>query len=200
MKILFLDFDGPIIPGRSFFHSSAPSIMAMDKYTVGLLTKLCILTATKIVVSSQKRISPPRFMKFCNDHDFPVALLHDDWRVPILPSGNRSEEIHQWLNCHPEVTTYVALDDEVLDNDIINVRVHFTWGLTIENLCCLYYALGDVETSDAIQNICLDKVKHLEKYPDPLYGNFVTAGYEHIQTWKKMYQDQMERLKCLKSS
>lgn len=52
------------------------------------------------------RVAASRFMQFTG---FAVKL-HADYRTPP-GNTNRGQQIQQWLDAHPEVTSYVIIDD-----------------------------------------------------------------------------------------
>lgn len=104
-KVIFLDVDGVMTSVRTGWHN-------WDIYAVSFLKWACEMSGTKIVISSTWRYNRNR--------DFFEAifpnLIHDDWKTPNDLSNFdikcRGDEIKIWLDRHPEVDTYVILDDD----------------------------------------------------------------------------------------
>lgn len=102
MKIIFLDIDGVVSNARIGYFN-------LDIYVVNFLRWLCQVAEAKIVIISTWRYS--------HKQDFWESIfgeyMHEDWATPITKmSGNRGHDIRRWLEDHPEVTTYIILDDD----------------------------------------------------------------------------------------
>lgn len=105
MKIIFLDIDGVL--------NDAPTIMEKDNDLpaedhLKCLKQIVDATGAQIILSSTWRLFPASRRDVRNglktvDLDFigRTEELHD-----------RDEEIRDWLGKHPEVESYVILDDE----------------------------------------------------------------------------------------
>lgn len=116
-KVVFLDFDGPMIPLRAMClegqTSDPPSVF--DPCAVALLNRLCDKTKSKIVVHSHWRYSPVHKEKY------------PDIKAHLISQGVKEEHLHEdllceeidwrwvdikaWLAKHPEVNNYVIIED-----------------------------------------------------------------------------------------
>lgn len=121
-KIIFVDVDGPMIPVRAYFlpRQTKPATI-FDPLAVAMLNRLIVDSDAKLVISSTIR---------SKGRDFVVALLfkngidpshlHYDWCTKGKFTSQRMHEIKWWYEDHiPEVTHYVALEDEDLDVDFV---------------------------------------------------------------------------------
>ena len=110
MKIIFLDFDGVLLTGRTrMAYGSSWSSAKPDRVVCKLLDRVCA-TGPRIVVSSAWRDIEQACKEKLNQGDL-LEFLHADWRTD--PKGYcRPKEISNWLAAHPEVTDYVIIDDE----------------------------------------------------------------------------------------
>lgn len=137
MKIIFLDFDGPIIPLQSHEPERPIDTMAWPP-CVQALNRITETTGAVIVVSSSWR----------SDGMYRIRALLKSWGVtgkvigatPIFfskKSGSwnlvpRGEEVAGYLHGRTDVESFVILDD---DNDMKNLDAHliqtpFDVGLT----------------------------------------------------------------------
>lgn len=122
MKIIFLDFDGVIVTAHTRYHSG-------DPYCVHLLNRVIKKTEAKIVVSSSWRVG-------CTVEELQTELK--GWGVdgevidktPHIHRVIRGLEIDQWLREHPDVKSYVILDDDadMLPNQLL-VKTSSTHGM-----------------------------------------------------------------------
>jgi hypothetical protein len=144
MKIIFLDVDGPLIPGRMYYESGSTFICdplndqkvshRYDPIAVGMIKALCDATGAKVVFNSAHNGGGPASMKWqakCNDlHEY----LHETEWTTQFPNGygERINGIRGWLENHPEVTTWIDIDDELVPTNRL-VHVHFDIGMTIDN-------------------------------------------------------------------
>lgn len=106
-KIIFLDFDGVV---NAF--SEPESLRYLSKKCVGNLNVLLHLTGAGIVVSSTWRIGRTmadlRQILVNAGLNFPRKVIGMTPRGP----GRRGTEIGLWLKDHPEVESFVILDDD----------------------------------------------------------------------------------------
>ncbi len=129
MKILFLDIDGCLNSYQSF-----ELIMGLGQYwdlPVGNdLCPMCCsnletiinITGCKIVISSSWRHgSDLEIMRgwFSFSKIISEAIID---KTPEIFHAQRGTEIKKWLEDHPEVTHFAALDD---DEDMDDVKEHF---------------------------------------------------------------------------
>lgn len=117
-KIIFLDFDGPMLPTRSYFlpKNYKTHAKVFDPIAVAMINRLLDVSNAAIVVSSAwaKFEGYDAVVKTLGDNGISTSRLHDDWTIPrgADSCGNTREmEIKLWLAAHSEVTHYVAIDD-----------------------------------------------------------------------------------------
>lgn len=150
MKVLFLDFDGPMIPSRAYLLPASETMNgeAMDPIAVAMVNRLLRVAPAQLVISSSWR-SQGRdiIVKVLQDNGVDTGLLHKDWRTgATVPEGTRfgdaesgaafaairGHQIATWLAAHPEVTEWVVFDDDpVVLNGV--VQCTFDDGLTMAN-------------------------------------------------------------------
>ena len=139
MKLIFLDFDGVVnnypflrevlsqglVKGYGFKDPTDVNMIDLEK--IKLLNKILDATGASIVISSSWRNT------YTSDElrDFlqlkglnkPESIIGEtgstrhsqtakELDVPVGASVDRGVLIQHWLKQHPEVTTYVALDDD----------------------------------------------------------------------------------------
>ena len=132
MKILFLDFDGVLVTPRTHIGLAGKRkvMRDFDPVGIGMINRLCEETEATIVISSTWRFFDGKqrqivLGKDCEDptgnfdlreHLRSVGLtasFHDDWQTFVTRlSGTRGMEIRDWLEDHPEITNYIAIDDD----------------------------------------------------------------------------------------
>jgi hypothetical protein len=133
VKVVFLDFDGVVVCLPPVHSRKASGGLMRDASAdcVRHLNQIIEETGAEIVVSStwRKHHTIPQLHGTLRRAGFvgrePIGT------TPILGSGiDRGDEISLWLAGHPEVTSYVVLDDE-FDNGPIPtdrwVYVHMGW-------------------------------------------------------------------------
>jgi hypothetical protein len=137
MKVVFLDFDGPIIPEQSHLERRPLKQKAWPP-AITALNRITRTTGAKIVVSSTWRLA-----------GFEDVRRHlRNWGasgdvIGITPCGmeeegkeawsaTRGQEIAAWLAEHPEVESFVILDDDRDMEHLMPFLVHtpFVVGLT----------------------------------------------------------------------
>ena len=128
-KVIFLDFDGPMIPIRAYWlpNQTKPASV-FDPVAVSLLNKLVRDSGAKIVISSSWRgvgddESKEKVFETLVMNGVATSFVHEDWATPWKFSSERVHEIPMWLNDHPEVTHYVAIDDIHLDVEAVPFAV-----------------------------------------------------------------------------
>jgi hypothetical protein len=119
-KIIFVDIDGPMIPIRAYYLQSQTDIVSLfDPCAVSLLNKLIEASQASIVISSTWQIQGYESCKTIFEDNGIICEFHRDWCTERKFSSTRTQEISWWLNNHPEITHYVALDDEMLDSKVL---------------------------------------------------------------------------------
>lgn len=130
MKIIFLDIDGVLnyadlfapkyvkkSEGRSRLVPHQFERFPICEKACARLTELVNATGAKIVISSTWRLGKDDMQEL---HATGVLdnCLHEDWRTKSITTNHngilmahRGVEIQEWLSRHPEVISYVILDD-----------------------------------------------------------------------------------------
>lgn len=143
-RIIFLDIDGPMIPVRAWVYEKVTGKDdAFDPVAASFIRRLLDQTDTQLVISSTWRLHGKQCVEaLLAANEIDPDRLHDDWRTPRLADQTRSDEIRDWLDRHPEIQHYVAIDDESLD--IVKVpkaTLCYTYdGMLWHNFleCCVY--------------------------------------------------------------
>lgn len=115
-----------------------------DPCAVGIINELLNADPSiQIVVSSTwGKHGRERIVELFNQNGIDPLRLHDDWITPRRQSHVRTEQIRQWLDNHPEVTEWCAIDDEMLDSVVLPnfVQCDGANGLSWRNYIeCRYY-------------------------------------------------------------
>lgn len=157
-KVCFVDVDGPLIPTRAYFLPNQTTVVSIfDPCAVSLLLKIVEQSSAQLVVSSTWRSKGyDRCMELFEKNGISRNLFHTDWSTPRKMTSSRTQEICWWLAAHPEITHYVAIDDEHLDYDLLPNTVQcdeyegFSWRNYME--CCVFLeSYGDFDTLETIQ-------------------------------------------------
>lgn len=115
--VIFLDFDGPLIPDRAFYHPKNSQVIPQlfDPYAIGMIQWCAEKVDAQYVISSSWRdFGRHRVVDTLEENGVDTRRLHPDWATPRYGQGSlatRTEEILLWLREHPEVTTWAAIDD-----------------------------------------------------------------------------------------
>jgi Swiss Army Knife RNA repair-like protein len=116
MKVIFLDFDGPIIPARAFAINRAMSYKIPCRTSGSLVNELLKRADAKLVVSSTWRKSG---IEACKEvlrlAGIDLTRLHEDWRTEDLWPLKRKDEIEKWLGAHDNIQEWIAIDDMPMD-------------------------------------------------------------------------------------
>ena len=139
MKVIFLDIDGVMNSAEFYNRKSASSwewahmigkylSYSIDPDKVALLNKIIDATGAMVVLSGSWRLGPP------------VPALKEDFKQVGIDVFDRcpcwdkfiprSEIVDAWLKEHPEVESYVIIDD----NDQFNEEQHERFILTDEQV------------------------------------------------------------------
>ena len=145
MKVIFLDIDGVINSNRTVmafdgypFSFEPGDIEKFDQVAITLIRKACLRFGAVCVLSStwRKKYTPVEVTEALN---IPVI----DSTVVTFGHRIRGHEIREWLEDHPEVTSYVIIDDnsDMLDSQLdrfihVDGENGFMWK-DYEKLCSL---------------------------------------------------------------
>lgn len=128
MKVLFLDVDGVLN-----MHTSGGRY-ALNRKRLQLLQNIIEETGAVIVLSSTWRGDNLALKKLSRNLQYRGLKIHD-----MTPKFNdkdrhfRGDEIQDWLDRHPEITSYVIVDDDsdMLDSQLRNfIQTDGNIGLT----------------------------------------------------------------------
>jgi len=117
-RILFLDFDGPMLPHRGWPIQDGGKYDKFDPIAAATVARLCEVANVKIVISSTWREDGhKKISEILSAAGIDPACLHHDWRTVELKMGAKSRkmEIAVWLAKHKNVHRYAILDDEKVD-------------------------------------------------------------------------------------
>jgi len=149
-KVLFLDFDGPMIPRRAFYlpgQTYRPS--KFDPVAVALLNDVLKKTGAKLVISSTwGRLGTETVKPTLEENGISWELVHEDWVTPRTFTSTRVQEIETWLSYHREITHWASLDDENLDLEGKNVHVTFDDGMMLHHYEKLLELLEIIEENE----------------------------------------------------
>lgn len=169
MKILFLDVDGVLnrctdwrLLTTPCGDMAAPFIVELNHVLLLNETLLRHAPEVGIVVSSSWRAAFENAADFCKATHVEPSLIHEDWRTPSGAGGSsgpkydttRPFDVAAWLDRHPEVTEFCAIDDTAYAfnrqfGKQCFVRTKSQEGLTAlamrDVMCCLGYEGYEVE-------------------------------------------------------
>lgn len=158
MKVLFLDIDGVILPGRAYLlpNQTKPIVRVFDPCAVSILNTLCEEADLKIVVHSSWLRYPDIYnsdlVGYLVSQGVEKKHFHDD---PLCePLSWRYDRIRLWLSRHPEVKDFVIIDDTPLgeQDGEFETRFYLTDfdnGLTMDLLRKVTYDVCTTHTSTA---------------------------------------------------
>ena len=112
-SVIFLDIDG-VLNSKIYYkylYNPDNGSSRLDPYCVVLVRRLIEEFSLKVVITSTWRNgAESRMNKELKEHGL-IELLHEDGFTPIVKPPNRGKEIDLWLQNHPEVKSYIILDD-----------------------------------------------------------------------------------------
>lgn len=118
MRVIFLDIDG-VLNNSTFWHEQhtkdpekaewgTMNETGWDPESIRCLNEIVDRTGATIIVSSTWRL---RYSE-CVGCLTRAGINHPGGRTPSHHHGIRGDEIKEWLDNHPEVETFVILDDD----------------------------------------------------------------------------------------
>lgn len=128
-KVLFLDVDGVLLPIGActdlevgLVRSSPLAHLDLVAYRVSkeaieAVQYMCKGGAKIVLISSWRYAFTVNFI-----HEFLTRiglneLLHEDWFAGFKPTSGKRDDIGFWLDDHPDVTRWLAIDDQDLGLD-----------------------------------------------------------------------------------
>lgn len=170
-KVVMLDIDGPMIPIRAYFLSNQTNPASLfDPCASAMLLRLLDDSGAKIVISSTwGRFGKERCEELLSKNGIDPSYLHEDWITPRKMSSTRYHEIGWWLARHPEITHYVAIDDEDLPIDLIPnaVKCDSAEGFSFRNFKECKLLLGLEEKHD-VNDMKRREIWRLARAGDPM--------------------------------
>jgi hypothetical protein len=136
-RIIFLDIDGPMIPATMYLADRmCSSNRNFPPTTIGVINYLCKKSDAQIVFNTTHNIDAPGdipIQQAIINGGLKQEYIHVDSKT-IFPSKPRGEAIIEWLLRHPEVTDWIALDDDRFTGDERLIWVDPYPGVHIEHL------------------------------------------------------------------
>jgi len=124
LKIIFLDIDG-VLNSKDYYKKVNMRINNWDRFdpeTVKLIKALLEEFNAKIVITSSWRFGAKDLLMKELKKTRLLEYLYKNWETPMIYGGTRGQEIKQWLDKHPEVNSYVIMDDR---DDILAEQLSF---------------------------------------------------------------------------
>lgn len=132
-NIIFVDFDGPLLPARMHYEGFNSTVMfdpadtwqssqeikrkiRFDPGAVGALNQWIDAANAKVVISSNwsKYATREQIIEILvgNGFLYPESI-HEDWKTIKHKMWDRSDEICHWMSNHRnEIQNYIVLDDD----------------------------------------------------------------------------------------
>lgn len=137
-KIIFLDIDGPMIPGTQLLVDNLASWKReFPVHTVAVVRELCERTGAVVVFNTTHN----RPFREVDDIDvalekqgLPRECIHPTDLATQYPDLPRDVAVTEWLARHPEVTHWVALDDVKFTPDERLIWIEPMAGLDVNHL------------------------------------------------------------------
>ena len=115
MRLLFLDIDGTMFRLAAVPASGRElddQVPAFAPEAVQALNVILRRTKARVVITSDRAVLGRRRIEELLVRNGVTATLHDDWRTTPLSSSTRASEITWWLDAHPEIRAWAAIDDD----------------------------------------------------------------------------------------
>lgn len=118
-NIIFLDFDGVMIPRRAYFMANQTKgiVTKFDPCAVGMLNSLCEKHDAKIVLVTSWRKTNIHGKDDLIAHIIEEGIdpkhVHTDHSCPTKFSSSKYHDMGFWLEDHPEVEKAVVIDDDL---------------------------------------------------------------------------------------
>jgi hypothetical protein len=132
MKVIFLDVDGVLVHKDTIDRGRGEArswkyLKRIDDACIEELIRALEATHALVVVSSTWRINPEAMVALRKAFRIKGAPFRRSTVLDITPvlEHERSAEIQAWLNEHPDVESYVVLDDTPVEGHPL---VHVAYG------------------------------------------------------------------------
>jgi hypothetical protein len=136
-KVIFVDIDGPLMPGKQWFDArnmnmrknlgdvwwkkineleEFDELITFDPVAVRFFNIWARMSDAEFVLATNwaRWISQERILKIFDRNDFDVKRIHEDWRTPRRMTSNRMHEIGMWMDDNPGYTGIIVDDDSDL--------------------------------------------------------------------------------------
>lgn len=117
MRIVFLDFDG-VLNSTEYLNKDPRAQIVVVSGIEGLLSPEMVGRLNRITDATGAKIVTTTAWRYHLDQDDLVEVLEKAGvtapvidRTPLLFEETRRTEIQEWLDMHPEVTSFVILED-----------------------------------------------------------------------------------------
>ena len=133
-KVIFVDIDGPLMPGKQWFDSKNSNmrkqlgdvwwkkineleefdeLITFDPIAVNFFNLWARMSDAEFVMATNwaRWISEERLRAIFDRNGFDVKRIHEDWRTMRRFTSNRIHEIGDWMVDHPEYTGIIVDDD-----------------------------------------------------------------------------------------
>lgn len=138
-NIIFLDVDGPMIPGRMYYRGDVYDrdsyCFNYDPVAVGMINHLCSTYNAAVVFNSAHNVAVNEMTvnRQAIWNGILAEHIHIDYMTGFPNSvRGRLNAINDWLHRHPETRNWIAIDDEKIESWYA-IRVDFNIGITIDD-------------------------------------------------------------------
>lgn len=111
MRVIFLDIDG-VLNSDKFYKSDSSKSDDLDRSAIEKLNQIIAQTNAKVVVSSTWRImhTQDEIQMMLSRNGFQGEVI--DTTDNLIKKGmDRGDEIHQWIENHSNIESFVVIDD-----------------------------------------------------------------------------------------
>lgn len=152
MKVLFLDIDG-VLNSEDWVERTKKSgeitvslTRDLDRDAVSVLNSIITQSGAKVVISSSWRVFHDlwEMKSILQRHGFVGEVIDMTPRRAPNPPYRRGNEIQAWLDQHPEVKSFVIIDDDADMEHLLDklVRTDWMYGLREEHVAPALKVLG----------------------------------------------------------
>ena len=118
MRVIFLDFDG-VLNSERYLAASGEDGVVIDPARMFLLKQIVNATGAEIVLSTSWREHWSVKAEECSSTGRRIHQIFNTFGIRILDKTpklhtGREVEIRSWLDTHPQVRSFVVLDDRLL--------------------------------------------------------------------------------------
>lgn len=130
IKVVFLDFDG-VLNSRQYLANNNSQGVGIDPTRLALLRKMVFETDAKIVLTTSWREHWSVIPWMCDETGKQINKLFNEHDLYIYDktlsiNHNRYDEISEWLKEHPNVKSFVVIDDEPFEQGVLKDRFILT--------------------------------------------------------------------------